>query len=489
MTRKIWPKSSKNRVAQSLHAHSILGLVVGGLIYILSLSGTISVFNHDLQRWEQPGAPEMAEISPEAAAQAARSVFLSEDTPTTHLYINFPQPDLPRTVITTDTQAFFAKSDGTVADREAFPWTQFLLDLHYYLHLPHVLGLTVVGAMGAFLLAMSISGLMAHPRIFRDAFTFRRGKDRVALADLHNRLSVWTAPFHVSNALTGSILGLASVMAFAIAGMSYGGDTEPVFSPVFGEEPAPDAAPAPLGDIAGPLSYVGENFPEHPPTYFIMHDPGTAGQNSSVILNHTDRLIFGEYYQFDTGGNYTGNVGMSDGTVGQQIIGSVYNVHFGNWGGVPVKLAYLIFGLSLCLIIASGLRIYFVRKRNKGEALPRMEAVWEALIWGTPTLLSLTLLIALLGGETFLVPLFWIGLVGFLALGFVMANAETFRRSLKLSLIAVLLLALCTHSLANFDSLTRPAAWPVSLSLLLIAGLVGVSLRRETMPKGSPEAG
>ena len=477
MSRKIWPKSSNRRVARSLHAHSILGLVVGGLIYILSLSGTLSVFNHDFQRWEQPGAPEMEAISPEAAAQAATTVFLSEDTPTTHLYINFPQPDLPRTVITTDTQAFFANPDGTIAERESFPWTQFLLDLHYYLHLPHVLGLTLVGAMGAFLLAMSMSGLMAHPRIFRDAFTFRRGSDRVSLADLHNRLSVWTAPFHISNALTGSILGLASILAFAIAATSYGGDTEPVFSPIFGEEPAPDAAPAPLAEIAGPLSYVAENFPEHAPTYFILHDPGTAGQNSSVILNHDDRLIFGEYYQFDGDGNYRGSVGMSDGTVGQQIIGSVYNVHFGNWGGVPVKLAYLVFGLSLCIITASGLRIYFTRKRDKGEALPRMEAAWESLVWGIPTLLALTRLVSLLGGEALLVPLFWFGLAGILAVGFLIRDAVVLRASLKIALTSILLLALLAHSLSHLDSLTTPAAWPVSIGLLLTAGLIGASLR------------
>jgi len=181
------PKTSSKRVARSLHAHSVVGLALGALIYILAVTGTLSVFNHELQRWEQPSAPEMEFIAPDAAAKAALSVFESEEEPTTHLYINFPQPDLPRTIITTDTQAFFAAPDGTIAGKEYFPWTQFLLDLHYYLHLPHVLGLTVVGALGAFLLAMSLSGFLAHPRIFRDAFTVRRGAGRVPLTDLHNR--------------------------------------------------------------------------------------------------------------------------------------------------------------------------------------------------------------------------------------------------------------------------------------------------------------
>ena len=158
MTKTIWPKASSKRVSKSLEAHSVLALAVSALIYILVVSGTASVFNREFQRWEQPNAPEMAAISPLAAERAALTVFKSEPTPTTHLYINHPQPDLPRTVITTDTQAFFAEADGSIALPEHFPWTQFLLDLHYYLHLPQILGLTVVGALGAMLIGLSGSG-------------------------------------------------------------------------------------------------------------------------------------------------------------------------------------------------------------------------------------------------------------------------------------------------------------------------------------------
>ena len=175
-------KGSAQRVAKALEAHVLVALIFGALIYILALTGTLSVFNHELQRWEQPDVPEMLQISAEAAERAALAVFASEAEPSSPLYINFPQGDLPRTVITTDTQAFFAAPDGSIAGPEAFPWTQFLLDLHYYLHLPQILGLTVVGALGAMLIGLSFSGLLARPRIFRDAFTYRRGAGRLPTA-------------------------------------------------------------------------------------------------------------------------------------------------------------------------------------------------------------------------------------------------------------------------------------------------------------------
>lgn len=400
-----------NRVARSLEAHGLLGVIFGGLIFILAVTGTLSVFNHEFQRWEQPDAPEMSEIFPEAAEEAALAVFRSEETPTTHLYVNFPQVDLPRTVITTDTQAFFASADGSIGPREDFAWTQFLLDLHYYLHLPQILGLTVVGAFGAMLLGLSFSGILSHPKIFRDAFTFRRGRGRLTKVDLHNRLGVWTLPFHFSNALTGAILGLASILAFAIAAAGFDNDTTKVFEPVFGSEPEMNESAAPVAAIAKPLRYMASEHPDLNVTYFILHDPGTTGQHVSIIAEHPDRLIFGEYYNFDSSGNFEGTVGIADGTMGQQITGAVYNVHFGNWGGLPVKAAYLVFGLALCTIVASGLNIYFSKRESKGRPAPKLEGAWCGLVWGTPTMLGITLAAALLGmGGAGLVATFWLGL-------------------------------------------------------------------------------
>lgn len=481
MAKTIWPKSSSARVAKSLEAHSVIALALGGLIYILAITGTLSVFNHELQRWEQPGAPEMMSITPEAAAMAATSVFESEATPTTHLYINFPKQDLPRTVITTDTQAFFANPDGTVGPREDFPWTQFLLDLHYYLHLPQILGLTVVGALGAFLIAMSISGFMAHPRIFRDAFTFRRGEGRIPLTDLHNRLSVWTAPFHISNALTGAVLGLASILAFAIAIVSFSGDVTKVFSPIFGGEPPAIEGEAQLAEIIKPLQYMQENHPDLLTTYFILHDPGSVGQHSSIIAEHSDRLIFGEYYNFDASGAYQGSVGISDGTVGQQIIGSVYNVHFGNWGGLPVKLAYGLFGLALSAIIASGLKIYFIRRREKGRAAPRLEAGWEAVVWGAPAMLAITLAASVvLGAEgAALVSLFWWGLVCLIVGTIVSGRADLASYSLRCVMTLTLFFTVTAHATSHSGLIMSDALLPVSISLFGVAIAIGSSLVAE----------
>lgn len=479
-------KSSALRVARSLEAHSLVAVVFGALIYILAVTGTLSVFNHELQRWERPDIPEMASISPEAAERAALTVFESEETPTTHLYINFPMEDLPRTVITTDTQAFYANADGTIAGPEEFPWTQFVLDLHYYLHfnevsalglLGSVVGLTLVGALGALLLGLSFSGILAHPRIFRDAFTFRRSGGQLTKVDLHNRLSVWTLPFHFTNALTGAVLGLASVLALTIAAVGFNNDTDALFAPVFGGEPEPIEGEAQVADIAGPLAYMAREYPDLAPTYFILHDPGTAGQHSTVIAEHSDRLIFGEYYNFTAAGEYEGNVGISDGTVGQQLTGAVYNVHFGNWGGLPIKFAYLIFGVGLCVIVASGLSIYFSKRETNGRPAPRLAAMWSGVVWGTPAMLGLALIASMFGLEGgALASFFWVGLAAVLG-GATLISAQWVKELGKfatgIALIASLLIYFSRYGelvFSNASMVVSAVALITAVSFVVWAG-------------------
>ena len=472
MAGRIEEKASRKFVARALSGHSALGLTAAAFLYLLTVSGIISVFNHELQRWEQPGAPELASISPQAAERAAISMLAMEETPTSHFFIQLPTDDLPRVVLTTDTRAVFTDGTGSIVTEEAHPWTQFVLDLHYYLHLPEKIGLTVVGMLGVMLLGSSISGFLAHPSIFRDAFAFRfSGSPRLAQADLHNRLSVWTSPFHISIALTGAVLGLASITAFAIATLDHEGNTEAVFAPVFGEEPEENDEPARLAGIARALTYMQAEHPDILTNYVIMHEPKTKGQHLQVLGIHPRRLIFGEYYNFDQAGDFVQSVGMSDGKIGQQIVASIYPVHFGSFGGLPIKVIYALFGVILAYIISSGFNIYLLKRREKGSVAPRLEAAWTSVLWGTPVALSLALLGSVTGiiSATALPWVFWLSLG--LAIFIAITNPE--RRLLGHWLRggtgAVLLIATFAHFYAHKENFTSPVATNTTIVFIVIA--------------------
>ena len=207
-------------VKRALSAHAAIGLLAGALLYIVSLTGTLAVFYEELQRIEQVQAPEMSAIDPAAVQRGVEAVLASEagKPRTTHLYVHLPTEGLPRTTITTDTQAVHLSQSGEIAGPEEIAWSDFLVQLHYTLNLPALVGITIVGILGVMMLALSFSGVVALPRIFRDAFRLRaRNNNGVGLADWHNRLSVWTLPFSLAIALTGAMIGLATITAYAIA--------------------------------------------------------------------------------------------------------------------------------------------------------------------------------------------------------------------------------------------------------------------------------
>ncbi|MFY7837414.1 MAG: PepSY-associated TM helix domain-containing protein [Novosphingobium sp.] len=402
-------------VKKALSAHAAIGLLAGALLYIVSLTGTVAVFYEELQRIEQPGAPEMPAIAPEAVQRGVEAVLATEagKPRTTHLYVHLPTDDLPRATITTDTQAFHLDRDGAIAAPEEIAWSDFLVALHYTLNLPAIVGITIVGILGVMMLALALSGVIAHPRIFRDAFRLRARNDSgIGLADWHNRLSVWTLPFSIAIALTGAMIGMATVTAYAIASSSYGGDLEAVYAPVFGAEGKPDAAPASAPDVAAALAYMARHYPDVSITYATLHDPMTRGQHVQIVGEHERRLIFGEYYGFDSTGRFHETAGLADGKLGQQAAASAYQMHFGSFGGLPVKLAYFILGAALTAICATGTYIWLGKRRRRGIDEPILRALWHGVVIGTPVALVVTFVVRVLAGNTFpFAAIFWSALV------------------------------------------------------------------------------
>ena len=402
---------SKDTVRKAISAHSAIGLVCCALLYLICATGTAIVLYEEWQRFEQRDAPEMTAIAPAAIQRGIENVLATEsDGPaTTHLYVHLPTEDLPRTTITTDTQAVHIDESGSIAMPEENAWAEFLLALHYRLNLPAVIGMSLVGLFGAMLVALTISGVAAHPRIFRDAFRLRaRRGDDVATLDWHNRLAVWTIPFALAIALTGAMTGLFYISGSGLAASAYGGDSEAALAPVFGAEPEGDATPAPIPNVTPMLSFMEREYPEARPYYVILHDPGTAGQHMQIVAEHPRRLIFGEYYAFSGDGEFHGTAGMADGTVGQQLAASTYNLHFGNYGGLPVKIAYILFGLAMTIVVATGTFIWLDKRDRAGKPSTYLRASWWGLVMGVPVGIAATLLARLtLGNGAPFVAIFW----------------------------------------------------------------------------------
>ncbi|MEX2496023.1 MAG: PepSY-associated TM helix domain-containing protein, partial [Woeseia sp.] len=348
---------SSSLVRRALSGHSWIGLMAGALMYLVCLSGTLAVFYEEFERWEQPYADEFTKVDSLAAHRALNDYIADGGAVTPHMYLVLPTDSVPRFRLATENESWFVRADGSLAEPERNGWTEMLLDLHLYLHLPHAWGMVLVSALGAMLVALIVSGLVAHPKIFKDAFNFRtRGSRHLEQADIHNRLSVWGVPFHLMIAITGAYFGLALPILAVFADAERDGDREAVVASVFGEEPELRQGPGELS-IDRALRQMETLAPDAEPFLITAHDVREPGRFFSVSARHPGRMIYAENYLFDAGGNFLRTDGFSDGETGKQVVYSIYRLHFGHFGGLPVKLLYGLLGLALTVVSVTGINV------------------------------------------------------------------------------------------------------------------------------------
>lgn len=487
----MWSRLPPRFVARMLSGHAVVGLAASVLLYIVCLSGTVMVFHEEFERWEQPGAPEMApgfeEISPQTVQQVANHALARAEERPHHFYVMLPVDDMPRMTATADETTWHANAAGDLVEEVHHPWTDFLTSLHYYLTLPAVLGLTLVGILGVLMTALVLSGVLSHPKLFRDAFKFRlRAGPRLRETDTHNRLAVWAMPFHLVVAFTGAALGIATIVAIVFSLTVFDGNVEDFFAPIFGEEVDGNQEPAPLADIPAALNNFRVKHPDLVPWYVTFHDPATAGQSAEILAQHPRRLVYGDNYYFDADGELTGSTGLATGDIGQQVAASLYTLHFGSFGGLLVKLAYGVLGTMATVVVASGVNIWLSKRRQRGRAAPVLERTWQATLWGTPLAMSVVMLLAVLdiGATNSHVATFW---MLFTALTTVAGFTEKLSGAhMRMTTAGVLAATVVVHLFINIERFLSPAAFGISAGLILAAAWLAQDvLKKSEWRRGS----
>lgn len=467
---------SPDLVRAVLKGHSGLGLAFAAILYLVCLTGAIAVFTNEFQRWENPGAPRMATLSGDAVHAAYRAAIARADGTVEHVLVMMPNADRPWPMLRVDTEGgaqttWIADAEGRIAGEMRQGWTKFLTRLHINLHLPQSWGIFIVGLTGVALLSSLISGLLAHPRIFRDAFHLRLGGSRrLQEADLHNRIGVWALPFHVIVSLTGALLGLSAIIVGAIGFAVFAGDSAKVYAIFVPPHPAEDARPAPPLDLRPLFAKVAERTPGRI-DYLVVEHPMEQGAAALFeVEDGSSRLASADSYAFDRTGRLYHEQKAARNNVGQQILGSLGQLHFGWFGGGAVKIAYGLLGVGLAYLAAGGVTIWLARRRDKGRPAPGWERVWTATIWGQPLALTGAALLALFTPSVAVLIGVW-GVVSLMAV-----SAAALLQPVALSRIGRAGTGLLLVALAALHPLVMGAGDDMALIVDGALGLAGLGL-------------
>lgn len=365
-------------------AHSALGVVAGLLLFASMATGIPALFIHELGAWQNPrlryDAPR--EIDLDAVVTHG---LASAPAGTEEIRLFLPTPAHPAVQF-----LFSQRGANTWLDVHPASLEDLAHGEHGFLwvwgrvHTNLLLGRTgryVVGFSGLVLLFLVTSGLLAHRKLLREPFTWRRHRSlRVSLGDLHKLLGAWLSPMHVMFALTGSILGLLGILTLVNALVAYGGDQDAAFRAVLGPFVERAGTPSDPVNVQPFLERARREFPHirwHSMALLAWNDT-----NAHIELEgeHTDTIAMASSVRYRVSDNaLVHRVEWVGEGVWRRAFSFVMPLHFAEYGGLIVKLLYALAGLGGALLAASGLLVWIVKRDA-----PRFTRIVMGFVGGLP---------------------------------------------------------------------------------------------------------
>ncbi|MGO1787959.1 MAG: PepSY-associated TM helix domain-containing protein [Sphingobacterium sp.] len=428
------------------NTHTISGIIACALLYVIFFAGSFSFFRDEIAAWQknvsykdQAATPESYDLLLDSLAgvtnlhgrqiaffntqEATRSfISVSESKDSVLHKQNLAKVD-PQGNKTQGRRAgrggdaqyfnydFVDRSSGSY--NQEYDMAEFLYRLHFLAQLNEVpirlgiapFGYLVAGVISFLFLFALITGLLLHwDKIVSNFFVFRPfNKWKTVWTDMHTALGVIGFPYQFMYAVTGLFLIINSVMIVPFSTLLYAGNSEALYGDLgqaFTKNSAYSYRPMEKDfRLSEYLHSAKEKWPDSEFKRVTIQNYG----DSNMLLIMEMEPEFGTHFA----GTGILALRVADGTVVAEksptadtgyldwVHGLIYRLHFGDFGGYPLKIVYFILGVMGCLVMISGILIWLVaRDKPKTPVHKRKFNFWAANVFtaGCLTMLPVTAL-------------------------------------------------------------------------------------------------
>lgn len=369
--------------------HTWCGLVCAWLLCLIFLAGTLSVFRAPISHWmsAEPALPgDVRDIGGPAVLAAAGQWLDGEGAAARFWRIELPSADnramrvFWRDAAGVTREAALDPRNGAMLPQ---PWGRkteggrHFMVLHYTLYGGNF-GFWLVGWLSVGMLVALLSGVIVHKRIFKDFFTFRRGKGQRSWLDAHNACGVLTLPFLFMICYTGLAFFYTSYMPWPLQAV-YGADDGAYRRYQAELKPAPPApASAGTGQDAGlalrALVSRARMLTGQEADRIAIERPGAAGGIVRVsgrretgaaprLLTHASLVVF----DARSGAVLQAVPAFEPGLAAHQVHEAIETLHKADFGGWSMKWLYFVSGLAGTAMVATGTLLFAIKRRKKSE--------------------------------------------------------------------------------------------------------------------------
>ena len=371
--------------------HTWVGIVSGLALFIAFYAGAITMFEGPLKLWASPPPALAAPVSlsetdalvqktiaehPEAGRGYTIHVETSPDRPARMSWIVWPEGrsrGAPQ-----ETWFSALGEDGTLqVEKDATsPVAQLVDVLHQQVGLPfdHEISMPIMGAICLLYAIALVSGVIVFlPGFAKDIFALRIGKNLKRMwLDVHNVLGIFSLPFHIIMALTAIVFAFHDQFYGLQDKVAYDGQIAAMFEANEPEHHAhiEEGKPfLPADQLVARLNEQAPGFRVKDIRYIFAPD-GTV----ETMVNGEDPRYGhrGANFGFAAVNAYTGDIMSTEYMPGLQapLIATVtgfFALHFGNFGGAPVRWGYFALGLAGAFLFYSGNLLWIESRRKKAR--------------------------------------------------------------------------------------------------------------------------
>ncbi|HVU58811.1 MAG TPA: PepSY domain-containing protein [Puia sp.] len=359
--------------------HKWTSLICTLFLLMLCLTGLPLIFHEEIDGWLEPetaatapaGAPRISLDSLAVIAGAVhpdlhiRYVFWDRDDPGKVGFDLSPRPDAPVS------QSHYVSLNAFTGQALPGPKTDGIMYTILQLHTSMFAGIPgklFLGLMGILFVIAIISGIVLYGPIMKN-FNFgmvRKHKSkRLRWLDTHNLLGIITAAWMLVVGLTGIINTLSDV----VLGLWQQGQLKEMTAPYVGAPPAEGK----LGSLDSALNVACRAAPGMKPT--IITYPGTifsSRHHYAIFLRGssplTSRLLMPALVDAKTGR-------LTDIREMPWYVNTLFlsePLHFGDYGGWPLKIIWALFDLITLIVLVTGLYLWFARRKAHQQQWERL---------------------------------------------------------------------------------------------------------------------
>ena len=356
-------KVASHLLKTHLPLHTWCGVVSALFLIVCFLAGALTLFLDDLNRWAAPPPPSVMS-APDARQQAQLLDYMAahpEITTTFTLHLR-TTADAPAPLSwERDGEQFWATRDANGQ------WRRFsaplpalgevLDDLHRTAGIPGAVGGYTMGVVAVLYALALISGtVLLLPRLKRQLFALRpEGGRRRAWLDLHNLLGLTALPFHLVIAITTAVFVFYAPLEQAMRALSPAADTDVAEAAGQGELLPPATLLARAQAFVPALQAERMVFDalddRAEALVVVLGGTATGGRRLYVALNP-----YGGALRYRNSG----------GSFYHAASDAFAALHFGNYGGYPLRWLYFVLALAGAVLFYTG-NLLWLGKRARGE--------------------------------------------------------------------------------------------------------------------------